>query len=639
MRAFVFASYALWLAHATGCTGTDRCAASECLAPDAGDLDAARGDDIVALRVDPDTLALDLAEGEDATAELRAFVIEADGDEHPATGVTWRVSPHTLAAIDDDGRLHVTATRGGVGRARAELGALSAYADLSIRVTRTVTHDAPEAAPALFAAEPIADPATAPVLLYPLDGALTPRNLRPPVVQWRPMTGAGDVYRVRLETPHARAIAYVAAADHAWPVDEPSWRLLIESDPDAEITIAVDRYHAARDRVVAGADPVHVRVARGVVGGDVYYWALDEGRIMAVTPATAARRDVVPTPPAQPDGQRCIACHTVSRDGRWLFGRRFDDDAGFVLDLSTDLTTDPVPTRYPPASGIDTAAFDPTGDFLLASRTSGEGLFVVDARTGDEHPTEGLDAAGAGASMPAWSPRGDLIAFVGGPADTGDPDSPRALHLARRTATDPLTFDTPVTLDDGITLGAAPEGGAVSALPTFTPDDRFVVFQHGPRAYTTGLTDPHGALYLVSTDTTTTPAPVRLDRVSGAPGDAFWPTASPYVTDEGAGRRVYFIAFHSRRDYGNALAGTWGTRKRQLWIAAVDADPSGGVDPSSAPVWLPGQDPATHNVAAHWAPEPCKGTGASCVDGGECCGGVCADGPTGEGRTCAAPPE
>ena len=606
----------------SACGGEAPCAdCADASAPDGGDPNA-----VVAIRIEPSALELEVVDGAADSGRFEAFFVEADGDSRPAEGIEWSLGRRDIVAIDPAGAVSSDSDRGGESTvfARAAMGtlALEGRATVSVRVVRTFG-----GSDARLDGELATDAGAAPIVLYPLDGAVMPRNLRPPVVQWRPASGEGDVYRVRLETPHARVVATLtntgAGFSHAWPVDPEAWRVLLETDPDAEIAIDVDRWQASRERAVRGASTVRMRVARGVVGGEVYYWALDRGRIYAVDPETATPRDVVPSPPPQGDGHRCIACHTVSRDGRWLFGRRFDDNAGFVIDLAEDTTTDPPPMRYAPASGIETAAFDPSGERLLAAGPDGA-LFIADAASGLALGSAGLPTERA--SMPAWSPSGALVAWIEATA-LGDAEAPTLLRLAR--AEGELAFGAPSVLHRGSDAAGA-EGGSVDALPSFTPDDRFVVFQHGPTAFTTGNAAPRGALYLASTDGG---AVWRLDAASE--GHAFWPTASPYVTTEPGGR-YFWIAFHSRRDYGNALAGTWGRRTRQLWIAAVDADPDDGVDPSFAPVWLPGQEAAVDNVAAYWAPEPCRTEGQSCVDDGECCGGACVDGA--EGRVCAAPP-
>jgi hypothetical protein len=80
--------------------------------------------------------------------------------------------------------------------------------------------------------------------------------------------------------------------------------------------------------------------------------------------------------------------------------------------------------------------------------------------------------------------------------------------------------------------------------------------------------------------------------------------------------------------------------RKQLWVAAVDAHPQPGVDPSHPAFWLPGQDLTTVNMSGYWALEACHATSGSCTQGFECCSGycdtsgevgTCSPGPTGNG--------
>ena len=60
-----------------------------------------------------------------------------------------------------------------------------------------------------------------------------------------------------------------------------------------------------------------------------------------------------------------------------------------------------------------------------------------------------------------------------------------------------------------------------------------------------------------------------------------------------------WVVFVSPRDYGNKMLSasnpTYENRK-QLWVAAIDANPQPGKDPSHPAFWLPGQDLTTVNM-------------------------------------------
>ena len=184
-------------------------------------------------------------------------------------------------------------------------------------------------------------------------------------------------------------------------------------------------------------------------------------------------------------------------------------------------------------------------------------------------------------------------------------------------------FGAPIVVHTGAALGSSPEGGATDSHPTWSPDSQFLAFGHAPHSRSDGGggMDIPGAIYV--TRATAGSAPVRLDHAVG-PGtpQSYWPTFSPFVTSEPTGEHLFWLAFISRRDYGNATAvGTRGSTRRQIWVTAVSADATG--DPSHVPYWLPGQNPAVQNMAGQWAPLPCRTNGASCSVSGECCSGAC----------------
>jgi len=69
------------------------------------------------------------------------------------------------------------------------------------------------------------------------------------------------------------------------------------------------------------------------------------------------------------------------------------------------------------------------------------------------------------------------------------------------------------------------------------------------------------------------------------------------------------------------------TRRKQLWVTAIDANPQPGVDPSHPAFWLPGQELGNQNMRGEWALSPCKQVGEECSAGYECCDGYCIQDP------------
>jgi hypothetical protein len=122
----------------------------------------------------------------------------------------------------------------------------------------------------------------------------------------------------------------------------------------------------------------------------------------------------------------------------------------------------------------------------------------------------------------------------------------------------------------------------------------------------------------------------------------------------------YWMLFTSRRCYGNTIApgGTvprggdkWGkpqgtevespSPRKKIWLAPIDINYQGKVDPSHPAIYLPSQELESGNMRAFAALEPCRADGGSCASAAECCNGFCretgrnADGPVLE---CVPPP-
>src|SRR5262249_5788648 len=139
------------------------------------------------------------------------------------------------------------------------------------------------------------------------------------------------------------------------------------------------------------------------------------------------------------------------------------------------------------------------------------------------------------------------------------------------------------------------------------------------------------ALYVMKPDGS---GVVRLDHASGgaAATNTYHPSFSPFHGDG-----YYWMTYLSRRDYGNAKAGTKGTTRQQVWVAAIRDDAAPGSDPSEVGYWIPGQATSSQNISAFWAPRACRQNGASCNVSAECCSEVCAPDGSGE-RVCQPPP-
>lgn len=583
----------------------------------AGDDDAPDGV-YEAIELEPAQAALTVALGATGTQTYQVFGLDG--------GTRTDITATCVLGIDGpfgsfSGATATVRARGGKANVTAACEALGATGTLTINVTgRVVVDPAPANAPELFDTATLGtDGARTPLVEYPLAGATTPKNIPSIDTQW---TAAGnDLFHLRMVASFVTVDIYTTAVDAVLP--EPEWESVAQTAAGENLQLTVEGLLVADPTTKFGAPPTLLNVSRDDIDRTaIYYWASSVGNIMSqtfgkTTPPTLVKDD-------------CTSCHSLSRSGsrigysrcvrnptEWDCGALF---AGFMkYDFTANAWTEPVNANDRQIRGSYTTFSPignpfPTDDQSLAIVTMSTGtLALYDPDTGAPVAAN-LDVANHGpggathsALMADWSADGTKVVFASTPNANQwiDLSNGRIAQMTYSYAGNVHTFGEPTFLvADPITLPTGVYNNFF--FPSYSPDGAVVVFNaartgwRGNPARAPGqrlmLADANGQ-FVVDLAAMNGPADI----------DVTWAHWAPNVATD-----YYWVVFSSQRDYGHkiTIANSHPTCKqngvescKQIWIGAIARNKLTGaltMDPSSPPMWLPGQDPQTTNISPYW---------------------------------------
>jgi hypothetical protein len=501
--------------------------------------------------------------------------------------------------------------------------------------------------------------------LYPYDKTVFPRGLAAPLLQ---LGGApADATYVKISVGD---LVYEAFAEGSEPtrviLSEALWKGITGSASAEDwVEVAVTK---SSDGEVTGPVKASWRIAQGSLKGFVYYntyrskLAGDNGAVMRMKPGEDAT--VIQS--------GCTVCHSVSAHGNVMVAGVQWDQKNAVVSRAFDLPANGgIALRNEQADGRVYAfgGLTPDGTLMLTSGVPASGakmrgmsgeLFtrLVETASGEtvDAPSFNVNVA----MTPNFSPDGSRVAF-------NNHDASSAGHVLSV-----MDFDgSKSPAEFGEVSHVATDPKRVLAWPSFVPDASAVLFHAGDSFDTAGFGG--GALYadiqLVDVESKQVN---ELRALNGfdEDGDLYLPGGAaqeahlnyePSVLPVPVGG-FYWVLFTSRRTYGNTIApgGTlargddiWGipqgddaetpSPRKKIWVAAIDIDHRGAVDPSHPAFYLPGQELESGNMRAFAALEPCKKRGKGCESGAECCDGFCRQTSTDDAGapvlTCTPPPD
>jgi hypothetical protein len=590
------------------------------------------------------------------TETLTAKVTYSGGATANAAA-SWTIDLLDIASISGAGTVTPTGSTFGKATVTAKAAGLTATTTVTVALKLVVAGPTiPTSSQNQLTGATATDPSVT-AFAYPYDQTVFPLGLLPPEIQWDGGS-AGDDYLLHFTGPNLDLEVFTTADPPSRYTLTPSlWNTVTTTAAGANVSLALSRLSggvayksAAESWSIANAD------LRGII----YYWAINEGQIVqldlangtlspAFTPGSSMSLDAptpinsssATTPPWEDNGSgsRCVACHSVSKDGSTLVSVFSRDQPGStgptgVITLAnqtitniSDYTTDGIYNALTPDGSLMVVDYSGKTMGLLSTASA---MPVASALDGQMSLCD-----------PAFSPDGTLFALASDcDPGFGYPVEFRTSNLTLYSFSPTVSpyFTNPFDVEDSTGVGDA------IAFPSFSPDSKWVFYQRGDYSrakYNDTSGNPtHGNDDIYVAPASASSTQIALDNLNGT---AYLPTVdldlnyAPTVNPISVGG-YFWVVFTSPRDYGNEMVApgsaypddpTYANNK-QLWVAAIDAN-IGTTDPSHPPFWLPGQDGTSANFFGYWALAPCKATPTdggtqSCTAGFECCSGFCVNG-------------
>ena len=446
--------------------------------------------------------------------------------------------------------------------------------------------------------DPGTDSAREPAIVYPSHETMFPINVSRIRHDWAP-GGSNTLFRLRFAGPKTTVNVYTT--DLTWLPDEEQWDWIAESNRGASVELTVSGVDPNDAADVWQSKAITLHFSEAEVEGAIYYWSTGTEGVMR-----ALVSDPIPvkfyTDPTATDSGTCVACHTLSRDGKRLavgYGGEvlrevnvperetiLPVDGGTGGGMPCDPKVDKGCDKGMVGKGMPSAwtTFSPDGEMLLVAANGI--LTLIDSDTG---ATIGDNAGvvpipeGTVATHPDWAALGDRVAITLGTAGGNKEVEGGSIAL--------LPYNDGAWGEPEIIVPSTSDEDN-NFFPVWSPDSRWIAYVNAPGK----SKDAVGAtLRLVPASGGNTITMTRLnervnneDEIIGV-GNTM-PTWAP-STRPG----TFWLAFSSLRAYSNVRPAD--PKEDQIWIAAIDPDLS---DPGYSAFWAPFQNVEDGNHRAFW---------------------------------------
>ncbi|HEY1955903.1 MAG TPA: hypothetical protein VGH28_09820 [Polyangiaceae bacterium] len=570
--------------------------------------------------VDPPDVSLDVPITGGVTQDYKAYA-DVGGQTHVdvTAQCTFTVGDPTLGGFT--AAKFASAARGGDTVVTATCGGGKGTGNLHLLLKGWILgNGAPNGSPTIFtSATAASDPQRTPALEYPLDGAVAPLNIPSIDTQWT--TAQNDLFHLSWTSKHIAIDLYTTDADAQFADDV--WANVAASASGDAVTVAVEGLAQAAPSNKYASAPVTVHMSHDVIDNTaIYWWASSQGSLITQTFGQTGA-------PTQVKND-CTSCHSVSRSGSRIgYSRCVGGDcnqlyAGFMkYDTTNKVWNDTVNANGETIHGSFTT-FSPVGypfaddkqSVALVSMINGS-LSLYDPDTGapvasnvDAVSTHGPGAPRSGL-MADWSPDGKTIVYASTPTPGQWIDlSGGSIATMTYTYTNGThTFGEPTFIVPGpLTLPSGTYNNLF--FPSFTPDGSYIVFNAARATWRDSspgqAAAPGQRLVMTNPSGSWT---VDLANLNGAGDlDTTWPHWAPTNSSD-----YYWVVYSTERPYGHKLtkANTAAAcvqngvlECKQIWVAAISKSALTGnnppADPSSPPVWMPGQDLGADNISPYW---------------------------------------